>query len=56
MTALRQLIGALRGQPVFLVIVLLNVAFIAAGAWLLDRREAQRHQVDLALIERCGPR
>lgn len=53
--ALASVAGALRGHPLALVVVLLNVVFIGASAWLAERREANELKAELALIERCAP-
>jgi hypothetical protein len=48
-------IRALQTSPVLLVMVLLNMAFIAAGAWYLRNQQDHAFALVGSLFERCLP-
>lgn len=54
--ALTEVVGALKGSPVLLLIVILNAAFIGASGYYLTKLEEYRHEDRervLNLLDRC---
>ena len=51
-----RVVSGLTGTPTLLVMVLLNVAMIAAAAWFLEAQEDNRHaerKLGFEMIEQC---
>jgi hypothetical protein len=48
-------VSALKTSPLLLVMVLLNVAFIVAGAWYLRNQQDHAFALVGSLFERCLP-
>ena len=48
-------IGALRGFPVLLVMVLLNCAFIVSAAWYLRNQQDHAFALVRTMFDRCLP-
>jgi hypothetical protein len=48
-------ISALKTTPVLLVMVLLNMAFIAAGAWYLRNQQDHAFGLVKTMFDRCLP-
>jgi hypothetical protein len=48
-------IDALKGSPVLLVMVLLNMAFITAAAWYLRNQQDKAFALLDTVFERCLP-
>ena len=48
-------IGALSGAPMLLVMVLLNCAFIGAGAYYLRGQQSNAYLLVNRLLDRCLP-
>jgi CDP-diacylglycerol pyrophosphatase len=48
-------IGALKGSPILLVMVVLNAVFIAAGSYYLSKQQDDTSQVMIKIFDRCLP-
>ena len=48
-------ITSLRGSPILIVMVVLNVAFLAAGSFYLSKQQDDSSQVTVQILQRCLP-
>jgi hypothetical protein len=48
-------IGALKGQPFLLALVLLNAVFVASAAWYLNTQQRDVSQLVEKMFDRCLP-
>jgi hypothetical protein len=48
-------IGALKGSPILLVMVVLNAVFIGAGSYYLSKQQDDTSQVMIKIFDRCLP-